>query len=505
MTDITAKRGFATEPALVSSEKAERERVFGLAAKARRGTHALFATRLLSVLFTLASVTILARLIPPRDFGIWAMAYLPLGLMMIVLASGLVSSIVQAKTLTPEQQDSYFWASVGISLASAALLALAAPLLASFYDAPLLRPVVWASCLSLAVTGLGLVHTALLRRHLEYNKLAVIEGGGMFCGLVATVAGAYFWRDVWALVAGYIAQAAWISATAIVLFRWLPGRPGRSGSRINLALSFQVTLYNVLTYAGNNVGMVAGYRFGAADLGYFNRGHQLSYLSCFWFLTPITEVGFALLCRLKPDHTYRDAYIALARRVSVLFIPFTAVLPIVAADLILGLLGPNWTPVSPILAWLAPAIFGQAFASLFAQLMTSQGRGDELRRWAVADLILRAAGAVVGSQFGIVGLAAGFSLATFFVTVPLMVWIAGRSGPVKARHHLVAIWPGVLLALAAILGAALAVHGAQVLALSAGWARLLFVGGSAALAWAVLCLVLRPARDALLGKGLAHA
>jgi PST family polysaccharide transporter len=283
----------------------------------------------------------------------------------------------------------------------------------------------------------------------------------------------------------------------------VPGRPRRANAAIDLSFSFQVTLYNVLNYAANNVSLAAGYRFGAADLGFFNRGQQLCHLAQFAFLSPITEVGFGLLCRLTRDRTYTDAYIALARRVSVLFIPFAVVLPILSRDLTLALLGPAWAPASPILAWFALAIFGQAFASLSAQAMTSQGRGHELRRWAVGNLILRAAGAVVGSQFGIVGMAAGFSLATFFLAFPLMVW-AGWSGPVKLRDQLVAMWPGAVLAAAAALGAALAVLGADALSLSAGWARLLFVGGSAALAWAVLCLVLRPARDALFGRGMAR-
>jgi PST family polysaccharide transporter len=298
-------------------------------------------------------------------------------------------------------------------------------------------------------------------------------------------------------------MAVWMTAMAWLLCRWVPGRPERA-ARINLPFSFQVMLYNLLTYAGNNVGLAAGYRFGAADLGFFNRGQQLNNVAHFSFLLPITEVGFALLCRLKADNTYRDAYIGLARRVWILFIPFAAMLPILSADMVRALLGPAWGPAAPIVAWLAPAVVGQAFASLFAQLMTSQGRGAELRGWAVADLMLRAGGAITGSQFGIVGLAAGFSLATFFVSVPLMVWIAGRSGPVTFRHQLAAIWPGVLLAAAAILGAGFALPGAEALRLGAGWDRFLFVGGSAALAWSVLCFFLRPAWDALLGKGLAR-
>ena len=476
-----------------------------LEAKARKGTHAVLATRLLSVICTAASITILARLIPPADFGVWAMAAVPLGLMTIVRERGLVYSIVQAGRLGREQTNAYFWTSVAASLAAAALLALAAPLLSKLYEAPLLRPVIWVCCLSLAVSGFGLVHGALLRRGLQYDRLMVIEGGGIVCALAASLAGAFLWRDVWALVVGHVASALWMTASALILCRWMPGAPQRKPAVIDLSFSRQVTLSNLLTFAGNNVGLVVGYRFPAAELGFFNRGQQLFNLANFAFLTPITEVGFALLCRLGSEGAYTRAYAALARRVAVLFIPYAVVLPIVADDLVLALLGPAWDAAAPILAWFAPAVLAQAFAALFAQLMMSQGRGAELRNFTAVDLLVRAGGAMLGSHFGVAGMAAGFSLATFIVSVPLMAWIAGRSGPVKMRHQLAAMWPGAVLAVAAGAGAAAGVLAAQAVGFQAGWSRLFLVAGTAAFAWAVLCIPLRPARDALLGKGLAHA
>jgi polysaccharide transporter, PST family len=476
----------------------------GLFAQARTGTHAVFATRLLSVVCTAASITIMARLIAPADFGVWAMAALPLGLMTIVRELGLVPAIVQARELDPEQQDAYFWTSVGASLAVAALLALAAPLLASFYDAPLLRPVVWVCCISLAVSGIGLVHAALLRRGLQYDKVALIEGGGMVCGLAVGLAGAFLWRDVWALVAAHLASAVWMCGSAWLLCRWRPGAPGGKPA-VNLPFSLQLTLSNLLAFAGNNVGLAVGYKFPAADLGFFNRGQQLFNLANFAFLTPITEVGFALLCRLKSGDAYRHAYVALARRVAVLFIPYALVLPLVAPDLVRALLGPAWDPAAPILAWFAPAVFAQAFAALFAQLLMSQGRGTELRNFGVIDLLVRAGGAMLGSPFGVAGMAAGFSLATLVVSVPLMLWIGGRSGPVKLRHQVAAAWPGVVLAVGAALAAAAAALAAQRLNLDAGWTRLFLVGGSGALAWGAFCALLPAARHALLGKGEGHA
>jgi PST family polysaccharide transporter len=483
--------------------QAEEQRVSRLTASARTGTHALFATRLLSVVLTFASITLLARLVPPRDFGIWAMAGLALGLVTIVRELGLVSSIVQAPTLTPRQQDAYFWTSVAISLACALALALAAPLLGRIYEAPLLVPVVWGCSLSVALSGMGLVHVALLRRQLLYGRLAVMEAGAMVFGLVVGVLAAWRWHSVWALLVGHLASTAWMCAAALLLCPWVPGRP-RRGADINLGFSFELMSYNLLTYAGNNVGLAAGYRFGHAELGFFNRGQQLYNLAHFSLLTPITEMGLALLCRLKSDASYIRAYICIARRMAVLFIPYAFVLPFVSSDLILALLGPNWSPASPILAWFAPAVLAQALSTVLAQLLTSQERGEALRRWAVANLVFRAAGAIAGSHYGIVGMAAGFSIASLLATAP-MFWVAGQRGPVHFRHQAEALWHGVLLGLVSAAAAAAALASADALALPAGWWRLAYIGGAAALAWGAVCLAVRPARDALTGRSLTHA
>lgn len=493
----------ATAPA-VPREEAESRRVLHLAARARKGAHAMLAMRVVSITVAFTSITVYARLISPEHYGIWAMASLALGIATLFRELALIPSIVQARELSAEQQDTYFWTSIAVSLAACLALALTAPLLARVYDAPLLRPVLWACCISLMLAGSGIVHAALLRRGLQYRKVALVEGGGLVCGLITGVTAAWLWRDTWAFVAGHIANAAWVASTAWIFTRWVPRAPRRRPAKIDLSFSFHLTAYNVLTFASNHVGMAAGYRFGAADLGFYNRAQQLYVVAYFSFLQSLADVGLSFLCRVGRDAAaYRDAYITVARRVAVIFIPYAAVLPILADDLILALLGPDWTPATPILKWLAPIALTGAFASLFAQLLTSQGRAHELRRWALADFVLRAAGAVAGSQFGVVGMAIGYSLTTLCISVPLMAWISSRHGPVLMRHQLVAIWPGVLLALVAALGAMLALFAADTLRLGPGWARLFFVGGAAALSWAMFCLAVTPARDALLGKAVA--
>ena len=473
-----------------------------LAARARSGTHAMLATRVLSVVSTAVSIAILPRLIPPADFGIWAMAALAFGGLTIVRHFGLVASIAHAPALSAREQDAYFWASVWLSVGTAALLALLAPLLARFYDMPVLLHVAWVLSAVLIIEGLGFVQTALLRRELRYDKVALIEGGGIVAVLATSVTCALIWGNVWALVAGQVVYAVWTTVAAALVHGRLPGRPRLENGGMDLRFSFQLTAYNVVTYLANNIGLLAGYRLGAAQIGFFSRAQQFFHITHQSLLVPVTEVALSVLCRLGPGEDYRRAYVAMARRAWMLVLPLALVLPVIAGDLMLCLLGEAWLPAAPLLAWFSLAIIARGFASLFAQLLTSQQRGRELHRWAIVDLALRAAGAFAGAPFGAVGIAAGFSLVSFFVTLPAMAWIAGRSGPVKLRDQLEAAWP------AAVVGAAAALAAGSVWLTSgmeAGWLRFLLIGGAAAIAGAAATFAIPAARQALLGTGMAAA
>jgi PST family polysaccharide transporter len=158
-----------------------------------------------------------------------------------------------------------------------------------------------------------------------------------------------------------------------------------------------------------------------------------------------------------------------------------------------------------VVAWFSLAIIARGFAALFAQLLTSQQRGHELHGWAVVDFALRAAGAFAGSPFGVVGIAAGFSLVSFFVTLPVMVWIAGRSGPVKLRDQLAAVSPAAAVGAGAALAAAVVLFAATRSGLDAGWIRFLLVGSAAAATAAALTFLIGPARQALLGTAITEA
>src|SRR6187431_2441521 len=86
----------------------------------------------------LIGTVVLSRMLGPEAFGIAAIALVVVGLSEIVRDSGLLNAAVQAPDLDVDQRDKLFWLNSALGVGLAALLAVAAPLIASVYGEPAL-------------------------------------------------------------------------------------------------------------------------------------------------------------------------------------------------------------------------------------------------------------------------------------------------------------------------------------------------------------------------------
>ena len=83
--------------------------------------------------------------------------------------------------------------------------------------------------------------------------------------------------------------------------------------------------------------------------------------------------------------------------------------------------------------------------------LITQNRSAELRTQGFFELGLRVIGVWAALPFGVVAVAASFS-ATTVIVVLIRIIVAGRTGPVTFRDHLVATAPAVPLVLGALIG-----------------------------------------------------
>ncbi len=90
----------------------------------------------------------LARLLAPEDFGTIALLYLFTGIASVFVDSGLSAALIQKQDVSHEDESTVFWFNLLIGMLAALLLAAAAPAIARFYGAPVIKPLtlVMAAC-----------------------------------------------------------------------------------------------------------------------------------------------------------------------------------------------------------------------------------------------------------------------------------------------------------------------------------------------------------------------
>ncbi len=135
----------------------------------------------------LLGVLVLARLLPPSDFGLVAMASVATGFASLFRDFGTAAAIIQRQDPNPKLFDSVFWLNVVFGVGLAVILGLLAPMIAIGFDEPRLKMVLWTLLLTFPIASLGTVHQALMEKASRFRPLAMIESMAAFVSLAGAV------------------------------------------------------------------------------------------------------------------------------------------------------------------------------------------------------------------------------------------------------------------------------------------------------------------------------
>jgi PST family polysaccharide transporter len=146
--------------------------------------------------------------------------------------------------------------------------------------------------------------------------------------------------------------------------------------------------------------------------------------------------------------------------------------------------------VPPLLRFLALAGIFETLALVGYWVYLSRGLTGQLVRYASFEAAVRLACILVGSSWGVEGVAAGYALSPA-LTWPISLWWLSRFAPMPVRQLLGGALR-VLVVCAGVAGSSFA--GAHALADAPAALALAGAGAAALLAYAVLCSVVAPLR-----------
>jgi len=414
-----------------------------------RGVGVTLTAQVVKLVFQLAFIAILARLLVPSDFGLVAMVVIFTGLGLTLLDGGLSMATIQRETISHGQVSNLFWLNVVVGITLGLITVLISPFVAWIYNEPELTLIMIAMSLMFFVGGFSVQHVALLKRQMRFKDVAIIDTASMiFGGLVGVLAALYSF-GYWALIISPVTLVLTRTVLSWWFVKWLPSFASK-GTGVRPLVSFGANLSgaNFVGYITNNVtpffiGLIGGAHF----LGLYDRSFKLASIPSTQALPPIMNVLQSALSRVASDPPrLKNATLSLMSKVAIVTMLISVVMFISAEWIVLILLGEGWNEAVPVLQILALATVASPITTLTASILVVVGQTRALLNWKIITLVILLLSLFVGSFWGVWGVLWGVVISALFIRVPLFFIYASRYQPVRAIEFAKVIFPPLLIA-----------------------------------------------------------
>lgn len=359
---------------------------------------------------------ILARLLPPNDFGVIGMLAIFIAIAQTFTDSGLSSALIQKKDRTEVDCSTIFYFNIGVGVLFYLLLYATAPLIADFYNMPILTDVTRVVALSIILSGLTAVQNARLTIDLRFRTLSLIALISMVVTGATGLALAYSGWGVWALVFQALAGQMVTSICTWYCSRWIPKLEFSMKSFKQLwGFGSKLLVSGLInTIYGNLYTLVIGKKFSSAEVAFYNRGNHFALLPAQTVQDMAIKVNFPILAKMQDDdERLLGAYKKLLTVPLYILYPVLVCMAVTAEPLVIVLIGEKWLPCVPIMQVLCIGYMFSPLTHINLNLLYVKGRTDlvlklEFIKKPIAFLILFAS-----IPFGIIVMVIGKAIYEF--------------------------------------------------------------------------------------------
>lgn len=365
-----------------------------LSKKVARGGIWVFSLRGINRGFSLVRTIILARLLPPEDFGLLGIALLAVSSLETFSQTGFQAALIQRKENVEDYLDTAWTVSVIRGGVLFLILFLFAPLIAGFFSAPSAVWVIRAIAISFLLSGFQNIGILFFQKELEFNKQFVYELSGTAADLAVAVSFAIILRNVWALVWGMLAAGFCRLIVSYFVHGYRPGFKFNKGQFKELFNFGQWILgSSILTFLvtqGDDV--FIGKFIGVTALGLYQLAYLVSNLPATEISHVVSRLTFPAFSKIQ-DQSKRigEAFLQVFKITVCIAAPITGGIFVLAADFTNLFLGEKWLPIIPLVKLLVVAGFIRSLAAIAVPVFHGIGKPKIDMAGQVIRLVLLAA------------------------------------------------------------------------------------------------------------------
>ena len=391
---------------------------------------------------------VVARILTPADYGLVGYATVFLGIVTLLSEFGIGTTIVAMRKLTDLHVAQINTLAVLFGAVGTVVCCAVAPLLAWYFRAPELTLVVVVSSSVLFISSFRVVPQSLLQRDMRFRDLALNEGMQAVILAAGSVMFALMGFRYWTLVVSSVLSAVLSTLFAMRLVRVPLRWPDWAALGDAVRFSGQTIITRLTWYVYQNADFVAAGRLlGREALGAYSFAWNIASAPVERVTSLAGRVTPSILSAVQNDLMELRRYLLSVTEVLALIaLPITIGLALVAGDLVPLVLGEKWLSAIGPLQVLAVAASVRAIAPLFAQVLMVTGANHRTMQINILAVLLMPAAFVVGSMWGLSGIAAAWlTVYPTFVVLPLAL-ITFRRLELRPTEYLRVLGPAAMAA-----------------------------------------------------------
>lgn len=354
----------------------------------------------------------LGRLLSTEDYGILALITIFTLLAGCIQSAGFSQALANLKQPTQRDYNAVAWFNILAGCTMYVILFFCAPLIARFFNQPLLTDVSRLAFLSIPLSAVGIVPNAKLWIELRNREQALAGIVALLCsgccGVWLAWNGFGYWSLAWQQVI-YIAVASFIK---FFFTRWFPTLPvDFSPIKRMFGFSSKLLLTNMLTVVSQNVlTFIFGKLLPISSVGLFNQANKWNTMGSSLITNTMAQVAQPVLSNVNHEEERQERiFRKMLRFTSFLSFPLMLGLALVAYEFILLTVGPTWERCVPLLQILCLGGACLPLQGLYQNFIISRGRSDIYLHLVALQIVLQIGITLMLAPYGICYMVAGFS------------------------------------------------------------------------------------------------
>jgi len=391
------------------------ERPGGLTGTVLRGAGMAGAGFALAQAMNLGFYIVLARLLSPEEFGVYAAAGILLGFTYLLNESGIASAIIQRRDRVEEAQSTGVvatWAG-GIGLTLAALAC--APLVGLIFDSDQIAEVSAVMSGTVFIMATSIVPDAILQRRFSFLRRLVIEPVQVVVFGTVSVVCASNDLGVWSLVIGQYAGFVVAALSTWVFAGWLPKLRQFSMEMLRELVAYGRHIFaaTAILQLGEQAAdtAIVGTGLGTSALGQYRYAFRIANTPFGVILAGAAYVIFPAFSRIAADsERLRAAFLRSLRWIATIGFPAGMILVPLGPALAVLVFGDVWLPAGEAAVAICGYTGATSISSVVSEALKADGRPERLVHMHSLTAIVTVAVMLAMLPFGLTAVASGLSV-----------------------------------------------------------------------------------------------